>query len=153
MIALALISLRMILQVYNRIVFLDNRINNSKSQIDIELKKRYDLIPDLIKLVESYKGYEKNIITEIAFLRKDYIKHDPKNSRRILMLQENYPQLKSNVNFKNLMEQLSKIENNIAYYRGFCSKTILKYNTLISTIPFNIVAKITGFKEQEYVKF
>jgi len=155
-----IIFLRMIAQSYNRMIILRSRLRNSSSQIDIELKKRTELVPELTKLVDAYKKYESNIFKQLVKLReefsldaqgmKKYSVQEKSLAEGLIALAENYPKIKADINFKDLMFRLSQIEYNIAYYRGFYSKTVLKYNTLICTIPFSVLAKIAGFKKEEY---
>ncbi len=161
-ILLLAVIVKMIIQIYNRIITLRNRMDNALSQIDIEMKKRYELIPKLQLSIKEYTKYEKKIFSEIirsrsALLQNQaivnkYTQEEKRLDKELIGLMENYPRLKASKNFSQLITQLSKIENNIAYFRGFYNKTALKYNTLIIIFPINILAKIAGFKEEKYLK-
>ena len=147
----------MIIQSYNRIITLNNRIGNARSQIDIELKKRFDLIPELEKIVIGIRNHESHVVKHVSEMRVLLVKHKDSIRQKeiydkILFLSENYGKLNSDKNFRLFMNHLIKVENNLAYYRGFHNKTVMKYNTLIATIPFNLLAKIAGFDKAEYIK-
>jgi len=139
---------RMVYSAYNRMVELQTRCTNSKMQIDIESKKRIELIPELEKMAKVHAKYEKGINLVIAQTRA--LKLDNKNNKdALLALVEKYPQIKSDASFKHLFSSLVQIEDNIAYFRAFYNKTATKFNTLISLAPINLLAKSTGFKEKE----
>ncbi len=159
-IAIALISGKMIVEIFNRMVELRNRLGNAKSQIGIELKKRFDLVPNLEKTVKEYARHEKGLLDAITRLRQPIevnetgmrkLREQQKElDKALVAVAEKYPKLAASDVFQDFMQRLVQIEENISYYRGFYSKTVLKYNTLIQTIPFNALAKLSGFRSAEY---
>jgi LemA protein len=132
---------------YNRIRVLSNRIDNAWSQIDVQLKKRADLAPNLVNTVKGYMKHEKDAIKTVTEARermlsagnsKDRMKADGQLSKAlktIFALAENYPNLKASENFKLLQEQLEGIENKVAYSRQFYNDSVLEFNNLITTVP------------------
>lgn len=131
----------------NRIVVLSNRIDNAWSQIDVQLKKRADLVPNLVETVKGYMKHEKNAIKMVTQARermlgattmKERAKADgqlTKALKTIFALAENYPRLRASENFKLLQEQLEGIENKVAYSRQFYNDSVLQFNNIITTIP------------------
>ncbi len=131
---------------YNRIRILYNRIEEAWAQIDVQLKKRYDLVPNLVETVKGYAKHEKEIFEKIADARQGMIsgtreeRVESSNQltstlKSLFAVAENYPILKANENFKLLQEQLEGIENKIAYARQYYNSTVLSYNNVITTIP------------------
>jgi len=160
-----LILLLALIAVYyaNTIIVLSNRINNASSQISVQLKKRADLVPNLVETVKGYAKHERNMIANVTKARermlgagnlKEKIKANgelTKALKTIFALAENYPNLKANENFKLLQEQLEGIENKIAYARQFYNDSVLRFNNMITTIPGIWFAKIVGKdKKHEY---
>jgi len=149
---------------YNRFVVLNNRIDNSLSQIDVQLQKRADLVPNLVKTVQGYAKHEKKIMESVTEARKHFLgATDMKGKlkagselqnalKSIFALAENYPQLKANENFLHLQQELSAIEDKIAYARQFYNDSILSYNNKVKIIPGKIFAGMLGFKEREYLQ-
>jgi len=131
----------------NRIAVLSNRIDNAWSQIDVQLKKRVDLVPNLVSTVKGYMKHEKDIMESVTKARenmmkagtaKERVKADAELSRTlktIFALAENYPNLKANENFKLLQEQLEGVESKVAYSRQFYNDSVLQFNNLITTMP------------------
>ncbi len=131
----------------NRIAVLSNRIDNALSQIDVQLKRRVDLVPNLVNTVKGIMKHEKSVIDSITKARenmmragdmKERVKSDAALSRAlktIFALAENYPNLKADENFRLLQEQLEGVENKIAYSRQFYNDSVLEFNNLITTIP------------------
>ena len=161
----AAILLLIFVSYYNRIKVLGNRTDNSWSQIDVQLKKRVDLVPNLVETVKGYAKHEEKIMTAVtdahkAMLGAQTIAEKAEASgvltnalRGLLALAENYPNLKANENFRLLQEQLEGIENKIAYARQYYNDSVLEYNNLITTIPGVWVAGMMGKKAQkEYFK-
>jgi LemA protein len=150
--------------VYNSLITLRNRIENAWSQIDVQLKKRYDLIPNLVETVKGYARYEKSVFENVTKARAmmanagsiaDKAKADNMLTgalKSLFAVAENYPNLKANENFKMLQEELSGIESKIAYARQFYNDTVLKYNTKIQTFPSNIIANMFNFAAKEFFK-
>lgn len=149
---------------YNRFARLSNRIDNSLSQIDIQLKKRADLVPNLLETVKGYAKHEKSIMVEVTQARASLMKANTFDKRMkagaqlqtalgsLFAVAENYPQLKANENFLNLQQELSSIEEKVAYSRQHYSDSILTYNNLCTTLPGAWFAKLYGRKEKEFFK-
>lgn len=127
---------------------MSNRIDNAWSQIDVQLKKRVDLVPNLVETVKGYMKHEKKAIEMVTKAREEMMKSgtDLKARARaeaqltsalktIFALSENYPKLKASENFKMLQEQLESIENKVAYARQFYNDSVLEYNNMVTTIP------------------
>ena len=131
---------------YNRIRVLENRIEEAWAQIDVQLQKRYDLVPNLVETVKGYAAHEKGIFESISNARAGMISGS-RQARveadnmltqamgRLFAVAEAYPDLKAQANFKLLQEQLEGIENKIAYARQFYNDTVLDFNNMITTIP------------------
>jgi LemA protein len=149
---------------FNRFATLGNRIDNSLSQIDVQLKRRADLIPNLIETVKGYAKHEKGIIKEVTDARKALVSagniegkikaNDKLQSalKSIFALAENYPNLKANENFLQLQTELSTTEDKIAYSRQYYNDSILSYNQLCTTMPGMFFAGIYGKKKREYLQ-
>ena len=149
---------------YNRFVVLINRIENSLSQINVQLKRRADLIPNLIKTVKGFVKHETAAIKAVTDARKalvgakgieDKIKADnmlESALKSIFAIAEAYPDLKANTNFLELQRELSTTEDRIAYARQFYNDSILSYNNMVQKLPGNFFARIYGRKEKEYLK-
>ncbi|MCJ7714765.1 LemA family protein [Candidatus Bathyarchaeota archaeon] len=131
---------------YNRIRILFNRIEEAWAQIDVQLKKRYDLVPNLVETVKGYAKHEKEIFEKVSEARAGMIngsREDRMKSsnqltstlKTLFAVAENYPVLKAGDNFKLLQEQLEGIENKIAYSRQYYNSSVLNYNNVITTIP------------------
>ncbi len=154
-----------IISVYNQLVVLRNNVRNSWSQIDVQLKRRFDLIPNLVETVKGYASHEKDIFQEFAKARGLYAQAAQTGSvagaaeaekgisgaiGRLLMVQEQYPELQANENFKDLMAQLKDTEDKISYGRQFYNDTALKLNNKIELFPSNIVANMFKFKQADF---
>jgi len=148
---------------YNSLVVLRNRINNAWSQIDVQLKRRYDLIPNLINTVKGYIKHEKTVLTEITKARAQLVSGSMQEKAKasnqitealksIFAVAENYPQLKANENFKMLQEELSGTESKIAYARQFYNDSVMSFNNKIQAFPSKIIAGAFNFKEKEFFK-
>lgn len=147
--------------LYNYLVKLNIRCNNAWSQIDNQLKRRADLIPNLVEVTKGYATYESQVLVDVVNARNDAVSMSEiaKNSEKIsdslnklLMLSENYPDLRANEVFKNLQIELTGTEDKIAFARQFYNDTVQHYNTAIMVFPNNIMAKVIGYKEREYFK-
>ncbi len=148
--------------VYNSLVKLRNKVDDQSSQVDIELKKRFDLVPNLVETVKGYAKHEKETLEEVIKARNSFTSAGNMNEElaandnlsnaltKLFALSEAYPDLKANTNFINLQNSLNEIEENIAYKRSFYNETVRMYNDKIMTVPSNIVANIFNFKEKEY---
>ena len=147
---------------YNRLVVLRNRIDNAWSQIDVQLKRRFDLIPNLVETVKGYAKHEKEtfkMVTEARSLMnkattiKEKAKADnmlTEGLKSVFAVAEAYPKLEASENFKMLQEELSGTESKIAYSRQFYNDNVLSLNQTIQQFPTNIIANMFGFKEKEY---
>ncbi|MDV0446669.1 Protein LemA [Methanosarcinaceae archaeon Ag5] len=147
--------------MYNNLVKARNFVENAWAQIDVQLKRRSDLIPNLVETVKGYAGHEKQLLENVTAARSAVMKattpHEKAEASNMLSstlkslfaVAENYPQLKANENFRDLQNQLTETENKIAYTRQFYNDTVTKYNNTIQTIPTNIVAKLGGFTKKE----
>ena len=149
---------------YNRFTILENRIDNSLSQIDVQLKKRADLVPNLIETVKGYAKHEKSIMTEVTNARKAMLGAKDLSAKvragdklqnalkSIFAIAENYPQLRANENFLNLQQELSAIEEKVAYSRQYYNDSILSYNNSVETFPGVFFAKLYSKQEKEMLK-
>ena len=135
-----------LLYYYNRIRILANRIEEAWAQIDVQLKRRYDLVPNLVETVKGYATHEREIFEKVAASRERMVsgsrggRMEASNElsgalRTLFAVAENYPQLRASENFKLLQEQLEGIENKIAYSRQYYNSAVLEYNNVITTIP------------------
>jgi LemA protein len=131
---------------YNRIRTAENQIDEAWSQIDVQLKKRFDLIPNLVETVKGYAAHEKSIFENVSKARAGMVSGSPQERmeannmltgalRQLFAVAEAYPQLKANEQFKLLQEQLQGIEDKVAYSRQYYNNSVLTFNNLITTIP------------------
>ena len=146
--------------LFNSFASLDNKVKEAFSTMDIYLKKRCDLVPNLVEVVKSYAKYEKDTLKEITKLRgniyddmsnDEKIKTNLKLNRdidKIMLLVEAYPELKASDNFKNLSDKLVKIEDDIANSRKYYNGTVRIFNNKVEMFPNNIFAKIFGYKSR-----
>ena len=144
---------------YNSLINLRNRVKDQWAQVDVQLKRRADLIPNL---VEGYAKHEKTTLDEVIKARNTFVsaktpEEEMKNSgeltqalSKLMMLTENYPDLKANENFNSLQNDLRDTEDKISTMRQFYNDTVLKYNNKVETIPSNIVANIAHFQKEVF---
>ncbi len=149
---------------FNRIIVLENVISNAWAQIDVQLKKRADLVPNLVETVKGYAKHERKVFNEVTKARTEVLKaRTPQQKikagnqladalKTIFAVAENYPKLRASENFLMLQEELAGIESKIAYARQFYNDAILQYNNLIETIPGVWFAKFMGKKEKPMFK-
>src|SRR5271170_6555810 len=149
---------------YNRLVSLRNQVDNSWRQIDVQLKRRHDLIPNLVEAVKGYMQFERDTLTQVVEARAKAISAPDQASRiaaenqittglgRLLAVMESYPQLKSDENVLKLQEELTTTENQIAFARQAYNDVVLDLNTRIQSFPTNLIAGNFGFKPAEYFK-
>ena len=149
---------------FNSLVGLRNRVDNAWSQIDVQLKRRVDLIPNLVETVKGYAKHEKEVFENVTKARAammgaggvgDKAKADNMLSgalKSLFAVAENYPQLKANENFMMLQEELSGTESKIAYARQFYNDMVMQFNTSIQTFPGMLFASTFGFKIKEFFK-
>jgi len=148
--------------IYNRLVVLRNRIENAWSQIDVQLKRRYDLIPNLIETVKGYATHERELFENVTKARTQAINAGTVEGqakaenmltgtlKSLFAVAENYPELKANENFMMLQEELSGTESKIAFSRQFFNDTVMSFNTAIQKFPTNVMASMFGFASREY---
>ncbi len=160
LVALILILITLIVYIiatYNIFIKLKKQINNSYSVIDVYLKKRFDLIPNLVEVTKEYANYEKDILAKITEYRTAYNQKKDKNSiyklnreyDNLMLIVENYPDLKASEQFAKLQKNLIKVESELQAARRIYNNDITKYNTKLSVFPSNIIGKIFNFKEDE----
>lgn len=147
---------------YNRIVSLDNRVGNALSQVDVQLKRRNDLIPNLVNTVKGYAAHEAGVFDRVSQARERMLsagtveeKSAASNAlsqalRSVFAIAENYPQLKADANFRELQGQLEETENKIAYSRQFFNDTVLEYNNAVTTIPGVFFAGFMGKRSKAF---
>ena len=147
---------------YNGLVRLRNRIDNAWAQIDVQLRRRYDLIPNLVETVKGYASHERQTFEEVTKARANAINAqgvaDQAQAENVISgalkslfaVAEAYPELKANQNFLALQEELTATEGRIAYARQFYNDEVLKLNTRIQSFPTNVLANTFGFHEREY---
>ena len=160
-IAVVVILLLLVFSTYNSFVKLNNKVEEAFSTMDVYLKKRWDLIPNIVETVKGYAKHEKDTLKEIVAVRNgDYdklsqdekIKTNEQINRgvsRLMALAESYPNLKANENFLSLQTELSGIEDEIAQSRKYYNAVVREYNDKVEMIPSNIVAKTLGYKTKE----
>lgn len=162
--AIAAIIVIVFIYYYNRFVVLENRIDNSLSQIDVQLKKRADLVPNLINTVKGYAKHEKGIMKEVTDARKALLSAKDIEGKvkagnelqqalkSIFAIAENYPQLKASENFKQLQDELAAIEDKVAYARQYYNDSILSYNNTVEKFPGAFFARLYGHKERKFLE-
>ena len=160
-IALVLFGLAFVL-MYNRLVRLRNRCENAWSQVDVQLRRRYDLIPNLVETVKGYAAHEKSTFEEVTQARTaaqqaqgPAEKGAAENALtasigKLFAVAEQYPQLRATENFQQLQAQLSETENKIAVSRQVYNDTVQTYDTARETLPSSLVAGMFGFSERQY---
>ena len=151
-----------VIVVYNGLIRKRNRVKNAWSQIDVQLKRRYDLIPNLMETVKGYVKHERETLESVTKARTALMNAEgPKANAKaenmlsgalksLFAVAESYPQLKANENFKMLQEELSGTESKIAYARQFFNDSVLDYNNSLQTFPNNILAGMFNFKQEEF---
>jgi LemA protein len=166
LIAVAVIALFLIF-TYNALVRLRNMVDEAWNQISVQLKRRHDLIPNLVNAVKGYMDFEQETLTRVIEARNQAVtaqEAGPTNAgqaaqaenfltgalRQLFALVENYPDLKANENFLALQEELTGTESKIAYARQFYNDQVMRLNTLIGSFPSNLVARTFGFGNREF---
>jgi LemA protein len=151
-----------LIALYNRLVVYRNRIDNAWSQIDVQLRRRYDLIPNLVETVKGYATHEREVFERVTQARARAIaagsvgeQGQAENMltqalRSLFAVAENYPQLRASENFQQLQEELSGTESKIAFARQFYNDTVLRYNNARQTFPAALIAGALGFGPREY---
>ena len=161
---IVVILLLAIIGMYNGLVLARNKVKNAWSQIDVQLQRRFDLIPNLIESVKGYMAHEEGVLTKVTELRSSWANATTVSEKAalddeltgalktIMAISENYPDLKANQNFSELQEELRNTENKIAYARQFYNDSVTMYNTKLQVVPTNIIAGMFNFKEEELFK-
>jgi LemA protein len=151
-----------VIWIYNRLVTLRTRVDNGWSQIDVQLRRRADLIPNLVETVKGYAAHERELFERVTEARARSLgatgvadQADAENQvsaglRQLLAVVENYPDLKANQNFLALQEELIGTESKIAYARQFYNDQVMRLNTLIQSFPSSIVARLFDFQERPF---
>lgn len=150
--------------IYNRVVTLENRYENAWSQIDVQLKRRADLVPNLVETVKGYASHEQEVFDQVATSRQAMMNAQTPDQGaeaanmmsqalgRLFAISEAYPDLKANENFRVLQEELSAVENKIAYARQFYNDAVLQFNNAIETVPGVFLAGPMGKKEHVFLE-
>ena len=151
--------------IYNQLVRDRNRVDAAWSDIDVQLQRRHDLVPQLVKAVDGYAGYEKATLEAITHLRNEAMRLTSagevdelgrkeealdKGVRHLIAIAEDYPDLKANENFLNLQEQLAETENYLQFARRFYNGAVRQYNTRVESVPSNIVAGLFRFAQRAF---
>jgi len=162
-----IIVLIYIIYLFNHLIVYKNRVKNAFAQIDVQLKKRSDLIPKLVQVVKGYAKHERETFEQITKMRslllkalnnknlKDTASADAEISqllKRLLLVAENYPELKANQNFLMLQEEITAVEDKIAFARQLYNDLVMRYNNLCEKFPSNIIAKLFNFKKFDFYK-
>lgn len=151
-----------VISAYNGLVRLRNMVKDQWAQIDVQLKKRADLVPNLVETVKGYASHEKETLDAVVSARTKAISAQTKEAEieangelsnalgRLLAITESYPDLKANANFLELQKDLKDIEEKISYARQFYNDVVMKYQNKIEMFPTNIIAGMFGFKPETY---
>lgn len=160
-VAIIVVLILVIIGLYNGLVQARQKVKNAWSQIDVQLQRRFDLIPNLVESVKGYMQHEKDVLTQVTELRTSWAdaktvgeKADLDNKlseslKSIMAVAENYPDLKANQNFSELQEELRNTENKVAFSRQFYNDSVTMYNTKLEVVPSNIIASMFNFKPEE----
>jgi LemA protein len=147
---------------YNGLVTMRNQVRNAWQQIGVQLKRRHDLIPNLVEVVKDYMGYEQETLEKVIKARNQALAASGVQGtaaaeaalsgalRSLLAVVESYPQLKANENVSRLQEELTSTENRIAFARQFYNDMVMRYNTRLQVIPTNLLASLFNFREEAY---
>lgn len=154
----------LVIAIYNSLVALRNNVKNAWSQIDVQLQRRFDLIPNLIETVKGYMEHENELLSKISELRTSWASSTSVSEKAgldnelsstlksIMAIAENYPDLKANQNFLQLQNELQNTEDKIAHSRSYYNNEVTKYNTKIETFPSNIIASSFHFEKEDLFK-
>ncbi|MBQ8188373.1 MAG: LemA family protein [Lachnospiraceae bacterium] len=150
-----------VIATYNELVQLRNKVKNSFAQIDTQLQRRFDLIPNLVETVQGFASHEKELLENVTASRSGYMNAGTNQEklamnnqltaglRSLFAVAESYPELKSNTNFLNMQEELSDTEDKIMFSRQFYNDAVTMYNNKIQMFPGSLVAGMFGFTEEE----
>ena len=162
LIAVVAIIVLFVINTYNTLVGLRNKVKDQWAQIDVQLKRRFDLIPNLVETVKGYAKHESNTLEAVVKARNTYLSASTPEAQmkadgeltqaitKLFALSEAYPELKANENFKQLQSELTSTEDKISYARQFYNDIVMKYNNKIEMFPSNIVAGMFNFKTQAF---
>jgi LemA protein len=160
--AVAAVIVLWFIAIYNGLVRLRNQVKNAWSQIDVQLKRRHDLIPNLLETVKGYAAHEKDTLDRVVQARSRAVAAGDVASKsqaegelsqalgRLMVVVEQYPDLKANQNFLALQEELTSTENKISFSRQHYNDSVMGYNTRIETVPANFVAGTFGFQQESF---
>ena len=161
-VVIIVLILGFVMATYNSLVQLRNKVRDQFSQIDVQLKRRADLIPNLVETVKGYAKHESETFESVIQARNSYTtaKTDEEKIKaskditagisKLFALAESYPELKANENFLNLQSQLKEVEDKISYSRQFYNDSVLMYNNKIEMFPSNLIASIFNFKKEAF---
>lgn len=150
------------ISVYNKLIALRNRVKDQWAQIDVQLKRRFDLIPNLVETVKGYTKHESETLEAVikarntyvsATLPEDQMKADGELTKaisKLFALTESYPELKANTNFQALQQELTETESKIASARQFYNDTVMVYNNKVDMVPSNIIASLFKFEKEAF---
>ena len=159
---IVVILLFFVIGLYNNLVTLKMRVKNAWAQIDTQLKRRFDLIPNLVETVKGYAKHEDETLEKVINARNNFTTAKTQEEeikanneltsamQRLFALAESYPDLKANTNFTKLQDELSETENKISYARQFYNDSVMTYKNKLEMFPSNIIASIFGFKEEPF---
>lgn len=162
LIVIIIIILVAIVAIYNGLVTARNKVKNAWAQIDVQLNRRADLIPNLVETVKGYAAHESSVFEDVTAARAGLMNANgvkeiseannqlSSTLKTLFAVAENYPELKANENFKELQAQLAQTEDKIAYSRQFYNDSVMMYNNKCQTFPSNIFAGMFGFKEADF---
>lgn len=160
LLAIIFVLIIAVIVIYNSLVTLRQRVKNAWSQIDVQLQRRFDLIPNLVETVKGYMTHEQDTLSKVTDLRSSWAKAQTVNEKAVLDNQlsdvlksimavtENYPDLKANQNFIGLQQELSSTEDKISYSRQFYNDTVTRYNTKLELFPSNVIASMFHFDKE-----
>ena len=160
--AIIVIIVMYVISVHNNLVALRNRVKDQWAQIDVQLKRRFDLIPNLVETVKGYTKHESETLENVIKARNTYLSATTPEDQikannelsnfvtKLFALSESYPDLKANTNFMQLQNELKDVENKIASARQFYNDTVLQYNNKIEMFPSNIIAGMFNFKRETF---
>lgn len=163
-IAILAILIIFTVEIYNNIIKSRNKVQESWSQIEVQLNRRADLIPNLVETVKGYAAHENEVFNNVTHARSNLLNADNAHEsfkansdltstlKSLFAIAENYPELKANTNFIMLQGQLEEVEDKISYTRQSYNNAVLEYNNLCATVPSNIIAHVFKFKEEKYFK-
>lgn len=162
LLAIVVLLILYVIGAYNKLVVLRNRVRDQWAQIDVQLKRRFDLIPNLVETVKGYTKHESETLENVVKARNTFLSASTpeeemkadgeltKAMTKLFALSESYPDLKANTNFQDLQEELQQTENKIASARQFYNDIVLTYNNKVCTVPSNIIASLFKFKKEAF---